>query len=333
MYRGRNFEKKIKAGKRFLLSFSCLILLSGIAACASFLLGKGISEKENPWGIKEKQIEMWEISGDWQRAGGFDNPIDGKYLALIYENAQKGENAGRLLAGYEETWRLQLKSYLEDYKMRCKHPEDQEMADEYLKAVSGAVSAQKDMMEYLGMEEEMQQWYSAQIYRCAFVKGIRGTFDEGAASAVSAGVSQSFGPDILPFICLEYGEFENEIDQKYVTAMYDGCEVEVRKRQEEFDLAWCNQLSLLTMEFYEGLDEEGRGLADVWQESRECWKKAFNSRLWRAPEELNDVPYEEACWGNGTRAGILEIDGWINRIYFLQLQKMTEKTGRVVCEA
>ena len=321
MYKVMNYKKGKKTGKGFLIVLSCLIFLSGTVAFPMTVFGKVISS----FVPKEENEE----DGRFRHVGGFDNPIDDRYLALIYAGAQEDDiaNINGVLIDYENEWRTQTENYLEEYRFQCKHQGDKDMVDEYLFAVKEAVSAQKDLMEYLGMEEAAQHWYAAQIYRCSFVKGIRGTFAEEESVVMNVDIRKNYASDISDFVYKEYGEFENKIDRKYAVHMFDGCEAEVRAMQEEFDLAWCDQLSQLTMEFYETLDEEGKHLADAWQVSRERWKEAFSNRFWWSPEELNAVSYENSFWGIGTRAGILEVDGWINRLYYLQLEKMMEKAS------
>lgn len=275
MYGRMDQRKNNKTGKGFLVILSCLVVLYGTAALQMSAFGKVISDEEDGGSLGSE-----ETDGMYRRAGGFDNPIDDRYIACIYECAQEEDitNRNRELVDYEDAWRIQVESYLEKYRFQCEYQGDKEMADEYLSAVREAVSTQKALMEYLEVEEAVRHWYSAQIYRCAFIKGIRGTFDKEKSAGLSVDKGQSDVSGSMIPIYKEYGEFENEIDREYALSMYEGCEAEIRTRQEE----------------------------------------------------LNAAPYDESFWGNGTGAGILEADGWINRLYYLQLEKMTEKRdGRV----
>lgn len=314
-------SKERKTGNRVILSISCLLLLSGMVMLFTYMVGKGLEKKEYVADLEDTMIEK-EDSSIFRKAGGFDNYIDDLYLPVIFEKSENDKIA--VLKSYETAWKEQLERYTADFKSRCKYVGDKEMVDEYLDAIQMAVETQKDFMEYMGVEEEKQLWYSAQIYRCAFVKDIKGEVDSNGADGIVMHVSlqetQSI-PDLNYEMC---GEFANEIDRQYVLSMHYGSEIEVRGRQEAFDLDWCNQLAEITMEFYKNLDEEGKALMGIWQESRENWKSASNSRFWASPEMLNSEAEDTLFWGTGTSAGLLEKDGWINRLYYLQLQSIME---------
>lgn len=335
MCREKNCGEKIKTGKRLSISISCLVLLLGIVMLFTCMIGKGLEGREERADLIEASDEKegeTEITGGFDEkkddsifrlAGGFDNPIDDLYLPVIFESS--AEDKTEVLADYEKAWRGQLEEYLKDYRARCKYAKDKELAEDYLAAIQGAVDAQKELMEYMGVEEERQLWYSAQIYRCAFIKDIRGEF---ASKSIEPGTMYVSLKEVETPVMPDYevcGEFANDIDRQYVACMYTGCQAEIRSRQEAFDLDWCNELGELTLEFYENLDEEGKRLAGIWQESREDWKAVANGRIWWPPEELNAEAEDALVWGNGTGYALLEKDGWINRLYYLQLQSMMEK--------
>ncbi len=286
-----NCREMNKTGKRLWISISCLILFFGMMMLYIYIAGKKTGEGVES--AKECEVEeTGEENDSFRQAEGFDNPIDELYLPMILADGR--EDKAAVLEMYENTWRGQLEAYLEDYGSRCSYAKDQEMAEEYLAAVCQAVDAQKNLMEYMGVGAEERLWHSAQIYRCAFIKDIRGTFTD-------------------------------DTDRQYALSMYEGCEAEIRARQEAFDLEWCNELGKLTMVLYEDLDAEGRHLAGIWQQSREDWKAAADARFWKAPEELNAQQEDESFWENGTGAALMEKDGWINRLYCQQLNSMIEK--------
>ncbi len=335
MCREEDCGEKIKTGKRLFISISCLVLLSGIVMLFTCMIGKVIEGREERVDLIETSDEKegeTEITGEFdeeeddsifRQAGGFDNPIDDLYLPVIFGSS--AEDKTEVLADYEKAWRGQLEEYLKDYRARCKYAKDKELAEDYLAAIQSAVDAQKELMEYMGVEEERRLWYSAQIYRCAFIKDIRGEF---ASEGIEPGTMYVSLKEMETPVKPDYevcGEFANDIDRQYVACMYTGCQAEIRSRQEAFDLDWCNELGELTLEFYENLDEEGKRLAGIWQESREDWKAVANGRIWWPPEELNAEAEDALFWGNGTGYALLEKDGWINRLYCLQLQSMMEK--------
>ena len=96
--------------------------------------------------------------------------------------------------------------------------------------------------------------------------------------------------------------------------------------QEDAALALCNQLGLLTMEFYEQLDEEGSRLAGIWQESRERWKEASGrcQELLDSRECGDDGDGQE----NGRACQETQNGRWINQLYYQQLQ-LIMKEGKV----
>lgn len=263
---GRGLNSKKKTGKRFWISISCLLLLTGITGIMAFSLVKAL------YGSTE-----------------FDNPIDAEYMPLIDES--NGEEKTALLEEYEKAWRKQLEDYLSDYRTRCSYQGDKEMVDEYLDAVYGAVDAQKNLMEYLNVSKEKQHWYSARIYYCSYVKDIRGRFDDYEAGA-------------------------------HVADIDEGLKVESESGQEAFNIEWSNKLAFLTMDFYETLDEEGKQFANKWQESREQWKAASNSRFWQTPEELNSENEKNSVRKQENHTEIMEVNGWINKLYYQQLESM-----------
>lgn len=219
----------------------------------------------------------------------FDNPIDAEYMPLIDESNGEGRTA--LLEEYEKAWKRQLEDYLNDYRAGCAYESDKEMVDEYLDAICGAIDAQKNLMEYMNVPKEKQLWYSARIYYCSYVKDIRGRFDDHEAGAYVA-----------------------DIEERHTAEPESG--------QEAFNIEWSNKLALLTMEFYETLDEEGKRLANKWQESREQWKAASNSRFWQTPEELNAESEKHSFWENETDTEMMEVNGWINKLYYEQLESI-----------
>lgn len=340
----KDCREKKRAEKRLIRSVFCLVFVSGMVMLFTCMIGKGLSGKDGRTDIGEASdaqesstdlrgtVEEKERNCRLRQAGGFDNPIDDLYLPVIF--GSNGEDKTALLESYEMTWRRQLEEYLKDYRSRCRRAKDREMVEAYSAAIQMAVDAQKDFMEYMGVEEEKRLWYSAQIYRCAFIKDIRGEFaPEGMEQGVMyAGWKQIQMQGLEDLDYEACGEFDNDIDRMYVTSMYEGCEAEIRGRQDAFDLDWCNALGETTMEFYETLDEEGKRLAGIWQESRENWKSMADGRFWWLPEELNGEPEDAILWGNGSRAALMEKDGWINRLYYLQLQSMMEKDGEAVQE-
>lgn len=179
-----------------------------------------------------------------------------------------GQGKTALLEEYEKVWRRQLEDYLKDYRAGCSDQSNKEMVDEYLDAIYDAVDAQKKLMEYMNVSEEEQHWYSARIYYCSYMKDIKGNFDGYEAGTYAADIDE--GP-------------------------------------EAFNIEWSNKLALLTMDFYEMLDEEGKRLANKWQESREQWKAASNS-----------------SWKKKTDTEIMEVNGWINQLYYQQLESMVD---------
>ena len=334
MCREKVYSEKKKTGKRLFISISCLLLLSGIVMLFTYMLGEEIKGKEDRAGLvtmsgeKERKTEPAAIPGGekdnsiFRQAGGFDNPIDDLYLPVIFESS--AEDKAEVLADYERAWRGQLEEYLKDYASRCRHTRDKEMAEDYLEAIQRAVDAQKGLMEYMGVEEEQQLWYSTQIYRCAFTKDIGGEFSSESMEQgmMHVGLKEMKIPENLDYeVC---GEFVNDIDRQYAACMYEGEQSDIRAREEAFDLDWCNELGELTLEFYENLDEEGKRLAGIWQESRENWKAVADTRIWKSPEELNAKAEDALFWGDGTEAALMEKDGWINRLYCLQLRSMME---------
>lgn len=90
---------------------------------------------------------------------------------------------------------------------------------------------------------------------------------------------------LLKDLCIECGEDETE------------------SSREAFNVEWSNRLALLTMTFYEELDEEGKLLAGQWQESREQWKAASFGK-------------------EGTKEEQMEVNGWINQLYYQQLESI-----------
>lgn len=71
------------------------------------------------------------------------------------------------------------------------------------------------------------------------------------------------------------------------------------RKGEQGSLYWCNELSRLTMEAYEKMDEKGRELLTAWQLGREQWKDAGDKR--------------------GQESG-LQMRELINRLYYQQLK-------------
>ena len=314
MKRRAEFEKRMKTGKRFAVFFSCLLLLSGMIG--AIMCGVSEDFEKRTGAGNNKNFEEAEIVS-FRMAGGFDNPVDDKYLPLIYENAQNEKRRQKLLIKYEKAWQKELEDYLTDYQERCNYQSDKEIVDEYRAAVFTAVEAQKNLMEYMGAKKDEVCWYSIQTYRCAFIKCIRGEVAEKQENRSGSSI-EAIPDDVYE----KWGEFGNDIDRQYVFSMYDGSKAEAGKKQEEFDIAWCNELCTLTMELYEKMDEEGKRLMDVWQVSREQWKAALDSRLWWTPEELNAAEEGESFLESGTWVGIMEAHGWINRLYCLQLQAL-----------
>lgn len=238
---GRGLNSKKGTGKRFWISVSCLLLLTGIIGIMAFSVAKALCGRTE-----------------------FDNSIDAEYMPLI--NKSSGEGKIALLKEYEMAWRRKLEDYLKDYRAGCSDQSSKEMVDEYLEAIDGAVDAQKSLMKYMNVSEEEQHWYSARIYYCSYVKDIGGKSDDYEAEANAADIDEG---------------------------------------QEAFNIEWSNKLALLTMDFYETLDEEGKQLANKWQESREQWKAASNS-----------------SWKKETDIEIMEVNGWINQLYYQQLESM-----------
>lgn len=245
--------KRTKTGKRFFMSISCLVLLSLNLFSLTCAAGLGMEES----------------------GGGFDNPIDDCYPSALYYG--DGSGAKDILEAYEAAWQNQLSDYVE-YEAGNGNMTDKGAAEEYMNAVLNAVCAQKNLMEYMGVDQEEILWYSAQIYRHAFIKDIKGEFTDG------------------PW----------------------------REGQESFDINWSNELCRLTMEFYEGLDQEGKRLAGIWQESRENWKKASNEYFWSLRGENDAKKREPYAVDKEVFEKMVERDGWINRLYFLQLQRMED---------
>lgn len=288
MCRERNCREVKKTGRRVFTLISCLILLSGIGMLSLHMDEKKLKEGEDRAEVGAAE-GIGEEEDTFMPPGDFDNSIDAFYLPVIFANG--GEDKVTALESYENAWRGQLETYLEDYRSGCRYAKDKEMAEEYFAAVQMAVDAQKKLMEYVGVEAECQLWYSAQIYRYAFLKDVCG----GGA---------------------------DDIDRQNAASMYEQSEADIRCRQEAFDLEWCNELGSLTMTFYENLDEEGRRLAGIWQQSRENWKAAADVRFWQTPEELNGQPEDAVLCGGEVNFDLMEKDGWINRLYCQQLNSM-----------
>lgn len=281
MRREKDYREK-KTGKRLLTSISCLLLLSGMVLLFTYMIGETVEGKEG-------RICLEEIAVKTENGVEFDNPIDDLYLPAI--EGSSIEDRKEMLSDYEKAWRGQLEGYLGDYASRCSYARDKKMAEDYLEVIYRAVDAQKELMKYMGMEEEMLCWHSAQIYRCAFSKDIGGKFSSG------------------------------DMEQGAVQLGIEGSE-------EEFDLGWCNELGELTLEFYENLDEEGKRLAGIWQESREEWKAAADGRMWHSPEELNESGEDAFILADGMETALMEKNGWINKLYCQQLQSMMGRDSK-----
>lgn len=315
----RVFDNKKRTGKKWVAAGFCLFFLFGMIGTVVLTLRGGFGRQGNFTEIENAKAEN---SRTFRVAGGFHNPIDDRYMSLLYENEDDTVGRQKLMVEYEAAWKQQLEDYLADYRSRCSYQSDKEMVDEYQAAVEAAVDAQKKLMEYRKAEKEQIGWYSVQTYRCAFVKCIRGNFE------AQSGIGSNRWKKELPADAVyeKWGEFDNDIDRQFVLSMYEGCEAEIRTRQEEFDIAWSNELCESTIQLYETLDEEGKQIVNAWQASREQWKEAFNNRFWWTPEELNSAGEEDSLWRNGTASGIMEVHGWINRLYCLQIYESNCKS-------
>ncbi|NBJ94629.1 hypothetical protein [Parablautia muri] len=353
MFRDVKGETGKKTGKRFMISISCLILLSLDLFFLTYAAGLGIGgaggENER-LPFRKSRFLMGNVEDDednremLRKVGGYDNPIDDFYLsALCYGS---GTNEYDMLSAYEAAWREQLLNYVKSCGMGYENTAHKKAAEEYMKAVLEAIGAQKNLMEHMGVEKERTIWYSVQIYRHAFVKDIKGKFVDYDGTVIDLNGEGGSLREIPGRVYEVYGEFSNEIDQKFIKALYEEngtteaggareltikddiatVKKSLRQEQESFDINWCNELSQLTMEFYGELNEEGKQLVGIWQESRENWKRASSEYLRCMMEEADieegDIYSEE----EDIFAEMLERDGWINRLYFLQLQSMKKNT-------
>lgn len=354
MHKDVKVRNRKKTGKRFFISISCLILLSWNLFLLTYAAGLGIEGKgrENAESPFPKSYFFTEnVKGDnenWEvlrEVGGYDNPIDDFYLsALCYRNEADEYDT---LSAYEAAWRDQLFYYVENCGGEDRNTTDKGAVGEYMKAVVEAVRAQKNFMKYMGVEQERIIWYSAQIYRHAFVKDIKGEITDNGMMVTALNWEEGSVKKVPGKAYEVYGEFANEIDKEFLKALYTendiagtggASELTVKdnmmvgksrqQRQESFDINWCNQLCKSTMEFYEeleeNLDEEGKRLLGIWQESRENWKRASNEYFLNAKGEA-DTEKRIFCSGEEEIfTEIIERDGWINRLYFLQLQSIKE---------
>lgn len=333
MHRDVKDRRRKKAGKRFFLSISCLILLSFYLLFLTYAAGLGIEEKRRAgeevsfqkgfFAAEDKGNEEDEkYRAIFREAGGFDNPIDDFYLSgLCYCDKSKEYDT---LAAYEAAWREQLSGYVKSCGTGNGDMALKKAAGEYLKAVLNAVYAQKNLMEYMGVDQERIFWYSAQIYRYAFIRDIKGEFTGDVTQAMALNGKEGNLKEIPGKAYEIYGEFTNETDQEFIKAFYDGKNAVWAFEegwQGNFDIDWCNRLCELTMDFYEGLDEEGIYLAGIWQESRESWKRASNEFFWIRAEGTNGKK-KDAYFEEEALVEMMERDGWINRLYFLQLQSI-----------
>lgn len=298
MHEGIKNRKRTKTGKRFFISISCLVLLSLNVFTLTCAAGLGIEGTGRD--IKEEK----DYQTACREAGGFNNPIDDCYLSVLYYGG--GPNANDTLRGYEAAWREQLSGYVE-HEMKNGNMVDKRAAGEYMKAILNAVYAQKNLMEYMGVEQEKILWYSAQIYRHAFIRDIKGEFAENDFAVVALNEKEGNVREMPAKAYEVYGEFSNEMRQG---------------GQESFDINWSNELCRLTMEFYEELDEEGKRLTGIWQESRENWKRASNEYFLSLNKEINAEKTDIYAGEKEVFAEMVERDGWINRLYFLQLQSI-----------
>ncbi|MDE7287423.1 MAG: hypothetical protein K2N55_11365, partial [Lachnospiraceae bacterium] len=237
MCRERNCREMKKTGKSLFTFTSCLILLSVIGMLYTYMAGRKPEEGED----MAEPGQMADIEEDddiFRLVGGYDNPIDEFYLPVIF--ASNGEDKVAVLKSYENAWKGQLEEYLEDYRSRCRYAKDKEMSEEYFAAVQMAADAQKELMNYMGVEADGQFWYSAQIYRCAFIKDVHGEFinEEANLGVMNVGLKEMQVPAGVNYeVC---GGFVNDIDRQYAVSMYEGAEADIRCRQEAFDLDWCN---------------------------------------------------------------------------------------------
>ncbi len=323
-------EKRKETGKRFLISISCLILLSVDLLLLTYAAGLGIEKNaarkelltENSFETEAAEEDV-RYRAALREAGGFDNPIDDMYLSMLFYEDEADK--GKTLRSYETAWQEQFCNYVEGYEARCGSIEAGEAVREYEKAVLEAVWAQRSLMEYMGVEEEKISWYSIQIYRCAFVKDIKGANED--INIMTLNKKEQAVREIPGRVYELYGEFRGETLLELVMARRERNEAEFQEKQENFDIDWCNQLCQLTMELYEGLDERGRELAGIWQESRENWKRASDECLWRLRTEVDAENGKISFTEEDAFGERMERDGWINRLYALQLQSMRNITS------
>lgn len=310
---------------------------------------------EDKWGksdwkysitVKRIPAEYWYDSSDLERSfdqvriaanmdsdrkrmresGNFDNPVDEWYLPLLCGSGE--ERRTDLLKEYYQVWKKQLEDYLTEFGRQCHYEEDKEMVRTYLTAVQEAEKAQAKLMEYMDMPEEEKIWYKIQTWRCAFhvVRGEATDFEPDDSDKELYYKGLEIMKDIGPWEIYEQcGELNNAIDKETLLVMYDGCEVEIRTRQDSFEASWGNDYVMISELLKENINEEGKQLLEDYLMSCNAWLNAQSNRFWWEPEELNDaVEQGDTLWGNGTRSGINENWGEIYRNYALQMRSMLE---------
>ncbi len=239
----------------------------------TFLLIEGLCGSKSIWAKESRIYTQGKKHIGLGNETGNKGLIDDRFPFPIEEGVEKSKT--QALIGYEQALKEQMEEKLDLCRSKCGTKDSRKALDEYQNAISGAVEAQKRLMDYMEVGREETLWYSVQIYQCALGMDMSGE--------------------------LFYSQ---------------------NQTKEDAALALCNQLGLLTMEFYEQLDEEGSRLAGIWQESRERWKEA--SCKW---QKFSDNRESGGC---GSRieeeAGYeMQIRRWINQFYYQQLQLIMEE--------
>lgn len=183
-----------------------------------------------------------------------------------------------ILQEYYQIWQHSLNDYLSKYEAACLYETDKEMVQEYRDALEAAVASQQKLMTALGASSEEVLWYGIETYRTAFFGDLQGAVNKDKA------------------------------------AFY---EVNTKERQDT-SLAWCNELSTITMEAYGKLASEDKALLTTWQICREEWKEAGNERMRHSPYELNSHK-KDYSFGEEKIQDRLAVYSRINQLYYQQL--------------
>ena len=94
-----------------------------------------------------------------------------------------------------------------------------------------------------------------------------------------------------------------QMEQRRFTMQSQRLAFSKERKGGEGSLYWCNELSSLTMEAYEKMDEKGKEILTAWQIAREQWKEAGDKRRQRSDPEMREL---------------------INRLYYQQLKRVMD---------